>query len=354
MTTPTVTTQSYSSTENCGALLIDLASTELSQEDKEILSEPQIAGVLLFARNFNNKDQLQQLVSSIRAVRKNLLITVDQEGGLVQRFKTEFTRLPPAASYARYYQCDPESALTLTKNAGWLMASELLACDVDLSLAPVLDLDLGLNSVIGTRAFGHDSKTVIELTSAWQDGVRQAGMANVGKHFPGHGSVDLDSHHDLPVDLRSWSDILERDLQPFIAAIDSGIEALMPAHIVFKQIDQQPTGFSRKWLQDILRNQLGFQGVVMSDCLTMAGAASAGSYADRVRNALSAGCNLLLVSDREGVKQILTEVSDCQSEPEIIQSLMKKKTVDGHALRSSERYQNCRDKIDHLIQRYTD
>ena len=349
-----MTATTHSSQENRGALLVDLPSTVLTQEDIDILSRSQVAGVLLFTRNFTDKSQLQELITSIRSVRDNLLITVDQEGGLVQRFRTDFTRLPPAASYARYYHRDPENALALTKDAGWLMASELLACDIDLSLAPVLDLDLGLNTVIGSRAFGQDVDTVIKLSQAWVEGVREAGMASVGKHFPGHGSVDLDSHHDLPVDSRSWSDVEARDLKPFIAAISSGIEALMPAHIVFDKIDQQPTGFSRKWLQGILRDQLGFKGVVMSDCLTMAGAASAGSYPDRVRQALSAGCDLLLVSDREGVKQTLSEIPDCQSRPERIHTLFKKKTVDSSQLRSSERYLNCRDKIDHLFQRYTD
>nr|WP_228550754.1 beta-N-acetylhexosaminidase [Endozoicomonas sp. OPT23] len=334
--------------------MVDLPGTELSQEDREILVHPKVAGVLLFSRNFTGKEQLIQLVNSIRSVRENLLITVDQEGGLVQRFKTEFTRLPPAASYARYYNRDPENALALTKDAGWLMASELLACDIDLSLAPVLDLDLGLNTVIGTRAFGHDTETVIQLTEAWRAGVNEAGMANIGKHFPGHGSVDLDSHLDLPVDSRSWQDIENRDLKPFVTAIESGIEALMPAHIVFDQVDSSPTGFSKKWLQDILRKQLGFKGLVMSDCLTMEGAASAGSYSERVRRALSAGCNLLILSNRDGVKEVLSEITDYQADPELIQTLMKKQAVDGNQLRSSERYLNCRDKIDHLIQRYTD
>ena len=295
---------------NTGVLLINLEGTELSGEEQALLSDPAVAGVLLFAKNYQNPQQLQSLVLAIRAVRSDLLLCVDQEGGRVQRFKEGFTRLPPASAYGKVFQDDQGKGLQLARDAGWLVASELLACGVDLALGPVLDLDLGKTAVVGDRAFGAGPEQVIALSKAWIEGVHEAGMSAIIKHFPGHGSVDADSHEALPYDDRPLAEIKSRDMKPFQALIDQGVEGVMPAHIVFTQVDDQPAGFSHIWQEDILRHQLGFGGLVVSDCLTMEGAASAGSYSVRVRQALAAGCDLLILSSREGVKEVLDSTEE--------------------------------------------
>lgn len=295
---------------NTGVLLINLEGTVLTDEERVILENPTVAGVLFFARNFLSPEQLTAFTADIRSVRDDLLICVDHEGGVVQRFKQGFTVLPPAARYGELYQQTPEEALTLVREAGWLMASELLACGVDLSLAPVVDLDLGKTDIVGNRAFGSRPDQVIALAEAWIDGVHEVGMSAVLKHFPGHGSVDGDSHKVLPVDSRSLAEIEQRDLVPFSHLIRQGVEAVMPAHIVYSEVDDQPAGFSKIWQEDILRRQLGFGGLIMSDCLTMEGAASAGGYVNRIEQALEAGCDLLILSNRKGVLEILEHTED--------------------------------------------
>ncbi|MGB1270848.1 MAG: beta-N-acetylhexosaminidase [Endozoicomonas sp.] len=295
---------------NTGVLLIDLEGTELSPEESEILCQPEVAGVLFFARNFQDRSQLCQLVNAIRALREDLLICVDQEGGRVQRFKKGFTRLPPVKAYGQLLQNDREQGLQLAHEAGWLMASELLSCGVDLSLGPVLDIDHGRTNIVGDRAFSTNSDDVTELATAWVEGVHEAGMSAVIKHFPGHGSVDGDSHECQPVDSRTFEEIDRQDLLPFKALIHAGVEAVMPAHIVFPAIDEQPAGFSRVWQDQVLRGQLGFGGLIVSDCLSMEGAASAGGYPDRVWKGLEAGCDLLIVSNRKGVRDVLEEAQE--------------------------------------------
>ena len=295
---------------NTGVLLINLEGTVLTNEERAILENPAIAGVLFFARNYQSPEQLTTFTEDIRSVRNDLLICVDHEGGVVQRFKEGLTILPPAARYGELYQQNQEEALALVRETGWLMASELLACGVDLSLAPVVDLDLGKTDIVGSRAFGSRPDQVIALVEAWIDGVHEAGMSAVLKHFPGHGSVDGDSHKVLPVDSRSLAEIEQRDLVPFSHLIKQGVEAVMPAHIVYSEVDEQPAGFSRIWQEDILRKQLGFGGLIMSDCLTMEGAASAGGYVNRVDQALEAGCDLLILSNRKGVQEILEHTQD--------------------------------------------
>ena len=295
---------------NTGVLLINLRGTVLSDDERIILENSSVAGVLFFARNFRNPDQLKQLVDSIRAVRQDLLICVDHEGGRVQRFQEGFTRLPAMSHFASLYQSEQEKALALVRDTGWLMASELLACGVDLSLAPVVDLDLGKTDIVGDRAFGSTPGQVIALAEAWIDGVHETGMSTVLKHFPGHGSVNDDSHLVLPVDTRTFAEIQSRDLKPFKHLVKQGVEAIMPAHIQFTEVDENPAGFSKIWLEDILRNQLNFGGLVISDCLTMEGAASAGNYVTRVERALKAGCDLLILSNRQGVMDVLDQARD--------------------------------------------
>jgi beta-N-acetylhexosaminidase len=279
-----------------GPVMIDLQGTSLSPEERELLTHPATGGVILFSRNYADVDQLTGLCSEIRDCRNpRLLISVDQEGGRVQRFKQGFTELPPAAWYGEQYKMRPAKGLKLVEQAGWLMASELLSCGVDFSFAPVLDLGSGISRVIGDRAFADNPDSVARLAHAWMQGVHAAGMAAVGKHFPGHGGVEADSHHDLPVDGRRYEDLLMEDLRPFERMIHGGIEAIMPAHVIYPKVDPQLAGFSRFWLREVLRRRLGFQGVIFSDDLSMAAAENAGGYAERAAAALQAGCDMVLV-----------------------------------------------------------
>ena len=290
-----------------GPVMVDLAGTELSADDQELLRHPATGGVILFSRNFSSPQQLYRLTHEIHELRSPpLLIAVDQEGGRVQRFREGFTRLPPAA---RYWQCaagNERAARHAAHELGWLMAAELRAAGVDFSFAPVVDLNRGLSGVIGDRAFADDPDLVGRLAGAWMLGAREAGMVSVGKHFPGHGGVVADSHTELPVDERTMDDIAVEDLRPFARLIDNGLEGVMPAHVIFSTCDREPAGFSRFWLQDILRGRMRFQGVIFSDDLSMAAAQHAGCYADRAHAALRAGCDMVLVCNNpDGACEVL-------------------------------------------------
>jgi len=279
-----------------GPVMLDLTGVELDAEEREILCHPAVGGVILFSRNFENPEQVAALVAAIHELRDpHLLVAVDQEGGRVQRFREGFTRLPPARRFGELSRKHPASARQAAKAVGWLMAAELRSVGVDFSFAPVLDLDRGLSRVIGDRSFADGADLVSDLGRAWIDGMREAGMAAVGKHFPGHGGVPEDSHEELPVDERSLADIEMEDLVPFARLISHGLEAVMPAHVVYSRVDPNPAGFSTFWLRRILRERMGFQGVIFSDDLSMGAAAAAGGFADRARSALEAGCDVLLV-----------------------------------------------------------
>ncbi|TAK71599.1 MAG: beta-N-acetylhexosaminidase, partial [Gammaproteobacteria bacterium] len=273
---------SHLMTNTIGAFIVDVEGKDLTAEERELLGHPLVGGVVLFARNYESRDQLQHLCHQIRAAHKSpLLIMVDQEGGRVQRFKEEFTRLPPMATFGKAYDEEPEKACQSAKECGALMAAELLSVGVDLSLAPILDLDKKRNTVIGDRAFHANAQTVITLAKAFIRGMQETGMASVGKHFPGHGGVALDSHVAIPVDGRSLSELQCDDLMPFAHLIQAGIPALMAAHIVFPEVDELPVGFSSRWLKDVLRTQLKFTGTILSDDLNMEGANISSHYADR-------------------------------------------------------------------------
>lgn len=290
-----------------GPLMIDLAGTELSAEERELLRDPRVGGVILFSRNYGDPAQLAALVAEVHGVRSPpLLVAVDHEGGRVQRFRSGFTALPAAARYGEVYDQAPARALEVAETGGWLMAAELRAVGVDFSFAPVLDLNRGVSDVIGDRAFHSRPEAAAELALAFMRGMQRAGMAAVGKHFPGHGSVAADSHVALPVDPRPLAEIRAEDLLVFERLVPSGLPAIMPAHVVFPAVDERPAGFSRIWLQEILRGQLGFQGAIVSDDLSMAGAAFVASRGDRARMAVGAGCDLLLLcNDPEGVGEVL-------------------------------------------------
>ncbi len=279
-----------------GPVMLDLTGLEISPEEREVLAHPLVGGVILFSRNYASPDQLQRLVAEIHALRSpHLLVSVDHEGGRVQRFRHGFTALPPARIYGRIYEQDRKRGKHLAELGGWLMASELRAVGIDFSYAPVLDLDRGVSEVIGDRAFHSHPEKVGDLAQAYVAGMRRAGMPATGKHFPGHGAVAPDSHVDLPVDERCFADIEAEDLYPFGRLIRAGMAAVMPAHVVYAAVDERPACFSARWLKDVLRGQLGFQGVIFSDDLSMKGAQVMGDIVARGEAALAAGCDMVLV-----------------------------------------------------------
>lgn len=290
-------------------VMLDIAGTALDASDREWLAHPAVGGLILFARNFEDREQLCALTASIRAVRPDILIAVDQEGGRVQRFRRDFVRLPPMASLGQRYNAEADTALSEARLLGRLMAEELVRCDVDISFAPVLDLDYGVSSVIGDRSFHADVEVLTTLATAWIDGMAEAGMAATGKHFPGHGFVVADSHLELPRDERDLATIRAADLRPF-AALAPKLAGIMPAHVLYPAVAPEPAGFSPFWLQQVLRGELGFRGVIFSDDLTMQGAAATGDYAARTHAALDAGCDMVLVcNDRTAAEQVVEAVT---------------------------------------------
>lgn len=287
-----------------GFLMLDLAGLTLAADEPELLRNPHVGGVILFARNFQSAEQVVALVREIRAVRPELIIAVDQEGGRVQRFREGFLRLPPMKVFGDLYEKDEAAALKAARECGWLMATEVLATGCDISFAPVLDIDFGVSQVIGDRAFHAIPEKAIPIQRAFIEGMHEAGMAATGKHYPGHGSVAADSHIAIPVDDRSREAIEALDLKPF-RALAKEIEGIMPAHVIYSQVDPNPAGFSPFWLK-LLREELGFDGVIFSDDLSMEGAVVAGSFADRAKAALDAGCDMVLVCNhREGALEVL-------------------------------------------------
>jgi beta-N-acetylhexosaminidase len=295
-----------------GPLMLGLDGLALTAEERDILSHPSAGGVILFTRNQHSPEQVAALVESIHGLRQpQLLVAVDQEGGRVQRFREGFTCLPAVRRLGEIYDSDPRRAKQLTRLTGWLMATELRAVGVDFSFAPVLDLDWGVSAVIGDRAFHRDPEIVAELAQTYMRGMQEAGMEAVGKHFPGHGGVPADSHLELPIDARCYEDLAAGDLRAFERMILAGIAGIMPAHVVYSQVDRRPAGFSSRWLVDILRKRLGFQGAIFSDDLDMAAATVAGSPPERAQAALRAGCDIALVcNDRQAAIVILNSLGD--------------------------------------------
>ncbi|MGC8697013.1 MAG: beta-N-acetylhexosaminidase [Halothiobacillus sp.] len=280
-----------------GPLMVDVAGLSLTPAESVRLQNPAVGGVILFARNFESTAQLTELTQAIRALRHpHLLIAVDQEGGRVQRFRTDgFVHLPPMGRLGELFQKDRQAGLLAAKSLGWLMATQLRMAGVDLSFAPVLDLQRGVSGVIGDRAFARDPAAIIALSIAWTLGMKDAGMAAVGKHFPGHGSIAEDSHIAHPVDPRSLATIEREDLRPFLALIERYIPALMLAHVVYPQIDDKPAGFSNVWVNTLLRQRWNYQGALFTDDLTMTAASTVGDITARVDAALSAGCDMALI-----------------------------------------------------------
>ncbi|MEQ6885219.1 beta-N-acetylhexosaminidase [Salicola sp. Rm-C-2C1-2] len=327
-----------------GPLMIDLEGARLSVPERERLAHEAVGGVILFARNYESPAQLRALVQSIRQIRPRILIGVDQEGGRVQRFQSGLTRIPPMRSFGHAWDHDPGNARAIAYAAGWLMASELRDMDVDFSFAPVLDVDHSVSSVIGDRSFHSDPKAVAELAGAWIDGMHEGGMASVGKHFPGHGAIAEDSHHELPSDGRTLERILEQDAMPFRELADK-LDAVMPAHVVYPEVDELPAGFSPFWLKNVLSREVGFRGVVISDDLTMAGAALAGEPPARAQAALDAGCDLLLVcNDPDAADSVAANLSEAGARASAGLVSLRGKPLPGPrgAFRSTARYRDTR------------
>lgn len=282
-----------------GPIMLDVVGTTLSKDDIKRLQHPLVGGVILFKRNYDNNAQLKALTDSIHAVRQPpLLIAVDHEGGRVQRFREGFTKIPPMREFGKIWDTHPKKANGLAEDAGWILAAELRAHGIDFSFTPVLDMDYGDSLVIGNRAFHLDPQAINDLAFALMQGLKKGGMAAVGKHFPGHGFVVADSHVSMPVDTREFDEIAQHDMQPFRMLIDDGIQAIMPAHVIYPKVDEKPAGFSARWLQKILRERLGFNGAIFSDDLSMEAATAGGDVTTRAFAALTAGCDMVLLCNQ--------------------------------------------------------
>jgi beta-N-acetylhexosaminidase len=302
-------------------LIIDIAGTSLNRDDRRRLKHPLVGGMTLFARNWQDREQLTALCRDLRKIRPDLLICVDHEGGRVQRFKTDgFTHLPPMRVLGEKWLQDPMGATNAATACGFVLASELRACGVDFSFTPVLDLDYGESSVIGDRAFARDPRVVTLLAKSLMHGLALAGMASCGKHFPGHGFIKADSHTEIPVDRRSLKAILADDAAPY-GWLSTTLKSVMPAHVIYPRVDSRPACFSAKWLGDILRSRLGFGGAVFSDDLSMAGARKVDghevSYTEASVIALNAGCDMVLLCNQsvdggQAVDELLLGMTEAQ------------------------------------------
>lgn len=324
-----------------GPVMLDVVGTALTADDIRRIRHPLTGGVILFARNYESREQITALAHAIHAARPGVLIAVDHEGGRVQRFKTDgFTHLPAMRVLGELWDRDVLEATRVATAVGYVLAAELRACGIDLSFTPVLDLDFGVSSVIGSRSFHRDPRVVTLLAKSLNHGLALAGMANCGKHFPGHGFVQADSHIDTPVDERAYQDIIGDDAMPY-DWLGMSLTAVMPAHVIYPKVDPHPAGFSKKWL-DILRKDIGFQGVIFSDDLSMEGASVAGGVIDGAQAALQAGCDMVLICNSpDKADQLLaglkTKVS-AASAARIAALVPQNASQDWDSLQKDERY----------------
>ena len=337
-----------------GPLMLDVEGKGLTPVDRELIASPAVGGVILFKRNFENTKQLIELCKEIREVKSpSVLIAVDQEGGRVQRFGPPFAPLPPLGFFGMLHDRDAPAALNLIRDTGWLLAAELLATGLDLSFAPVLDLSRGVSTVIGDRALHRDPDVVAELAISMMRGMAEAGMQATGKHFPGHGAVVADSHHELPVDRREYADITE-DLRPFERLVRAGIPAIMTAHVVYGQLDPLPASFSPWWIGSELRGRIGFNGTVFSDDLSMRATDGLGSITERADAVLEAGSDMLLVcNDRPAAERVAEHLAGA-IRPQSMTRLARMRGTphfETSALTREPRWRAAREALDHALER---
>lgn len=313
-----------------GPVMVDINGFELTEDDKTLLLNPLVGGVILFTRNFETQSQIFKLIQSIKNLRAPaLLVAIDHEGGRVQRFRDPFTVIPALNHLGKMYDNEPTKALDDAEIFGWLTAIELLAFGVDFSFTPVLDIDYAVSGVIGDRAFHSQAKVISKIAAAYIKGLHHAGMKSTGKHFPGHGGTAADSHTDIPVDTREFNELLENDILPFSELIPDLLDAIMPAHVIYEKVNAIPAGFSPFWLKEVLRDKLKFEGVIFSDDLDMKGASSISEYyAGRAQAALDAGCDMVLVcNNREGALDVINNLTYSNSD-ESSQHLLKMRGQD--------------------------
>jgi beta-N-acetylhexosaminidase len=337
-----------------GPVMLDIDGVTLTPADRDLLREPAVGGVILFTRNYESPDQIADLVAGIRALRSPpLLIAVDHEGGRVQRFREGFSAIPAMRHLGLEFDTDPDAATSLARQAGWLIASELRAAGVDLCFAPCVDLDWGVSEVIGDRAFHKNPDAVGELAAAFSRGLRSAGMAAVAKHFPGHGAVVADSHLQLPVDRREYGDLLD-DMRPYEKLINNGqVAGVMLAHVVYREMDDLPAGFSAYWIERELRSRLGFGGAVFCDDLSMKATSAYGSMRRRANRALRAGCDMVLVcNDRRGAEQAVQVLNDYSNPLSLVRLARLHGT--GHTMRESLRASELWQQANAALARWTE
>jgi beta-N-acetylhexosaminidase len=335
---------------NKASIMLDIEGFSLSIEDRALIKSKHVGGIILFSRNFESREQLIDLCFEIKSIKPEILIATDQEGGRVQRFKEGFSIIPSMQRLGDLVAHDVEGGLSLCRRVGWLMASEMIATGIDISFAPVLDLDKDTSSVIGDRSFSEQIDIVISSAKAFIFGMAEAGMASTGKHFPGHGGIEEDSHLVTPIDNRSLSDLESNDLIPYRELVEV-LDGVMTAHITFPKIDASVVSFSSEWIQTVLRENLNFQGMVFSDDLTMKGADTAGNYTNKAKLSVNAGCDMILIcNDRDGAKEILKFFEENNiPKSEKVYSMLMSNDVSWKDLEKTTLRDEIRTEIDNLI-----